>query len=313
MDGQLFGQLLGPTSQAFPGGTPAPVVRISPRSGRVIARSEVLPVGLLVAGDGAVWLAAAPDPTGQAAGQVYVLDPSTLKVRQQIPMPRGPAATVPYSPPSGNPSIAIADDGAVWAGTGTEVVRIDPRTGATSTPVTFPALVGSLAVGGGRLYDTYSNADGAGVVEERDATTGRLLASQLLDSAAGPLLEAAAGTAGVWASWRGGMVGTTQLLAAAGLRVQPAPKGSRLPWLATRNPSTDVYTQTMGTSVSTSAGVLWLIGDSTVSCADPGTGVVHATEPNPTDFPLSVAAIGSHLYASGVSDRLLEITPPAAC
>lgn len=316
LDGQLYGQRIGRTTAVFTLGLPAPVVRVDLRSGRVVASSALLPAGELVAGAGRLWLAAAPDPTDSYAGEVYVLDPKTLKILRQIPLPTGPPPTVDV-PEATGPAMVAMSDGAIWAGTGTEAVRINPKTGATGTPVTFASPLGGLAVGGGRLYDSYEDADtnqiGVPVVEERDATTGALLASAEPDAIAPPALVAAAGTAGVWASFRGGMIGTTELLAPSGLAVAPEPEGNRVPWLMQDDGS--VYTQFMGTAVTRSGGVGWVSSDVTLACADPATGAVRAVERHSLTTSLSsFAAIGSRLYAlRGAGGRLVEITPPAAC
>jgi hypothetical protein len=109
----------------------------------------------------------------------------------------------------------------------------------------------------------------------------------------------------VWVSYRTGMAGAAVELSANGLN-EIAPKAR------TGVPST--YDEIGGVGASVSGGTLWVTssgttGTGTLTCADPATGGVRATESAQVRYPI---ASGALLYAFEGKD-LVVITPPAKC
>jgi hypothetical protein len=118
----------------------------------------------------------------------------------------------------------------------------------------------------------------------------------------------AATNSGVWVSVRYGMLGGAFELSANGLQ-EIAPPPSE----AVGNPGT--YDQIMGIGTSVSEGTLWLTSNAqmaTLTCADPTTGAVRASEETPVPVFLAIAS-GPLLYAVTASGQVVVIIPPAKC
>jgi PQQ-like domain len=85
------------------------LVRIDPRSRRVLSRVPVGAQAFPDAGAGALWAA--------AGGRLIRIDPATNRVSARIPLGLGPRTF----------AVVSADRGVVWVATPLELLRIDPR------------------------------------------------------------------------------------------------------------------------------------------------------------------------------------------
>jgi YVTN family beta-propeller protein len=138
-DGQVW-VLLGPID-----GKPdaANLLRLAPRSGRVIARVRVPSNSLrtIAVGAGAVWL------TDDFAGGVWRVDP------------RGGSDPVVIAIDQGVDSVAAADD-AVWTANSVSgtIARIDPATNRVVNKLEIGGAPRGIAIGAGRVWVTVAGA-----------------------------------------------------------------------------------------------------------------------------------------------------------
>ncbi len=216
--------------------------------------------------------------------------------------------------------------GYIWASCANEIFEVNLATGTTSHIITFNAAgsasaVGkldcatkaatpqvqnpALSIGGREIYVPvdYLTADATARAPVRifevGLPDGRIRGEATLqDAINGPSLAPVPG--GVWASWKGGMMGGTDLLSDHGLTVVTNwyPKG------ATPYPVWAVPTPE----------VTWIQSAAVISCVPPGGTQVLASAAIPVQDP--------GLYATGIwngrlfateGPALLEITPPASC
>jgi hypothetical protein len=138
-------------------------------------------------------------------------------------------------------------------------------------------------------------------VTEYDAHNGQeIIRSSQEDSVGGG--SVAATTDGVWISYRTGMAGPALELSSSSLnQIEPPP---------TQLSPFGTFDQIMGVASAVSEGVLWLTSVSDLTCADPVTGAIRASETTGVTEPI---ASGRRLYALSESDVVEVITPPAAC
>lgn len=150
------------------------------------------------------------------------------------------------------------------------------------------------------------------VVDELDATTGRLLARHGIDFGVGPaVLTPVPG--GVWVAYRTGMAGSAVLFRSPGLEQAPYPA------LVRRFAPVPQYGsgQIMGYWAAYLGGDLWLQSYGGVSCLVPATGeqlagvAFSAKSAVPEHWDL-FAARGSLVYGD-TSQGIIAIRAPAAC
>jgi hypothetical protein len=215
---------------------------------------------------------------------------------------------------SGPTTVAASSGSPVWVGATTGLYRIDP---AHRQVTAFPdpaetAWSVSVDPTGRYVYAGTVNSDGKATVEERDAGTGRLLATNQAVPAAGGLTLSAASD-GVWVSYSTGMQNQVMKLLSFGLVALDPAGGYQY-----GSKPVDIWGQPYGGAIATvSGGVLWLTaarGGEGLACADPLTGRVLAIDSNPAGAKVqsSVTFFEGKLYAA--TPRGLAVsTPPPAC
>lgn len=308
LKGFLFAQpYTVPTGTGIP--AVSSVARFDPQSGERVAASVPLYPGRLATAGATLWLAARTDfsSVGGGAFTVYELDLTSLATRRTMALPR-PKETDATAPIAGTP------EGTLWVGNGSTLRRIDTTHGVVLYKITTAGNLGDVSLGGNRLYDSLQEPSGLVVVEQRDAATGRLQASRAIPQAIAGAAVVASST-GVWVSYRGGMQGSTHLLESGSLADGPEPPGAQ-----PDGPDSNLYGGTMGSSATISGGVLWVTRIAHLTCADPGSGAVRATEALPgIMFIGEPVAIGHELFAEGTDaagqmfGSVQVITPPSAC
>lgn len=230
---------------------------------------------------------------------------------------------VPVVPTGG----LVAGTTDTWVGAGTSVVEIDSATGAVRRRLRLADQVTSVAVspGGRHLYVAVDRtgsdplADPAAVVSERDASTGRLIATRgYRFSVDGADLVAVGG--GLWVSYRTGMAGNAELYAAAGLRPLATATGRLAPVWRILSQGGEVI---QGPSVTVSGDHAWLTSPVGLACVDPDTGRFRggARYPLRDGTPPGwqpLAQDHARLYltrpvpANGSTD-ILRVRPPSGC
>ena len=296
------------------GGYPAPITPVlyDPTSGAVtLGRAVVGLYGsvLLTVTGGWVWMVV-------AVGDDVVLrqlDPSTLALHASESL-RVKNGVSPVGPPFIYPALTSTLNGPMWVAAGDDLWALNPATGAVETKFNTGIETASMSTdpAGNLLYiGEDGTADGKTSVTEFNARTGQELVRTSFVAVGGALV--AATTGGVWVSTRSGMAGGVVELSANDLQKAIAPPASADQGFGT-------FDAMGGVETSVSEGTLWLTGlgigdDPTLTCADPTTGVVRASE-SPMFVSSSVAS-GHLLYAvesfdDGVGE-VVAITPPAKC
>jgi outer membrane protein assembly factor BamB len=229
------------------------------------------------------------------------LDPTTLALHSE----RILSVTDTFEPSS--PVLTATVGGPLWVADGEDVWALDPSTGATETAFDAGNNIDSMSTdpAGGLLYTGGPSHPGdfGMTVAEYDAHTGRPLhRSEQQDSVAGGYVAATKG--GVWVSYRSGMAGSALELSSTDLgEIAPPPQN-------VSNGPFNTFHQIGGVWSGVSQGVLWLTSHSALTCADPHTSVVRASESTNVTDPI---ASGGLLYALSSSGGMEVITPPAAC
>ena len=242
---------------------------------------------------------------------VEQLNPSTLAVtnKESLPVKDGVSGQgVVY------PVLTATVDGPLWVAGGDDLWASNPTTGAPETEFDTGNNILSMSTDptGSLLYTGGQTTAGGMIVTEYNAQTG--LELQRSDK---PLyLEQAIGTgsvsatnSGVWISVRYGMAGGAFELSDNSLSEIASPP-SRVETFGT-------YDQIMGVGSSVSEGTLWLTNlgpndTGTLTCADPTTGAVRASEQAVVAVFAPIAQ-GQLLYAVTASGGVVVITPPAKC
>jgi hypothetical protein len=273
-----------------------------------VRQGPTFSVGSIAIASGHLWVYGAP---GTGTSQVITeINPLTLRRVRSI------------SVPSGSVAVTAGPAGSVWIGSNRMLLRVSTSTGATLTRVTLPSGLAaddvSVNPGHATLYVSAAHVVHGGmsglVMLEYDARTGRKLAAAngglISDSVMGATLTPV--SAGIWASFRTGMLGLTIHLSARGLRaIAPPGPGIGL------TPATGVFHWPMFETTAYGGGALWVANQiGIVACLDARTGKIRASErvPQP-QLIYSIEAIDPTarvIYA--LDDRgLLRINPPREC
>jgi hypothetical protein len=260
---------------------------------------------------------------GQSGRQPVItqIDPRSLRVIRSIRLPGVAASAYAAVPLAGGPGHSI------WAGSSTSgraatLFRVDTRSGRILATARLPArtVADDLAAdpSGTVLYASAAHAVRGGtegnLVLEFDARSGRLIAAAdhglVTYSVAGSALTAV--PAGVWVSFRTGMLGLTLHLRQAGL----APRAPPGPGVARSAPAS-LFHWAMYASTAYGGGSLWLANQGGfVACLDPATGRARAIErlsQSKLIFQLFAADRARHVLYGADSRGVVAITPPAAC
>ena len=285
------------------------------RTGRV-RRGESYPVSGLALASGYLWVYGSSGTAGRPV--LDEADPGTLATARSVLVPGV----------SGVAAVAAGPAGTVWAGAGRRLLRVSVSTGAVLARAVLPPGLDltDLAAGPGEV-NLYASAarlrPGGAVVLEFSAGTGGLLAetgrTPLTWSAGGAQLAAV--PAGVWVSFRTGMLGQSLLLSARSLSmINEALAGS-----AADSPVTGsgtVYSWAMGSVAAYGGGALWVATSSgLVACVNPLTGTVRSQGVMTSRQGLVVAVLAAdptaREVAAVVSDGgytgVVAISPPRAC
>jgi hypothetical protein len=221
---------------------------------------------------------------------VEQFDTSTLDLhsRQYLPVKNN------LYGPGVEPVLTATINGPLWIAGGEDLWALNPSTGAVETEFDTGNLITSMSTDptGNLLYTGAEGTESEPVVTEYSAQTG----SEMKRAYPGGIVAAyvAATYGGVWASFRTGMAGEAIELSSDGLsQIAPPP--------VTRGATFDTYDQIGGVGASISEGTLWVSSSTTsatgtLTCADPATGTVRASESvqaGEGDF----IASGSLLYA----------------
>jgi hypothetical protein len=221
-------------------------------------------------------------------------------------------ATVLPIPTSASGVVSVSDGPAVghgvWLSYGNSVFLVNASTGTLMRRENLGANVASISMDptGRLLYAAldelmaHPTARVATVIDELDARTGRVLAHVGIEfTLGGANLEAVRG--GVWVSYRGGMMGTAQLLRASGLAMVQPPSGS-----ARRDETIPTMGAeiTMGIWTAQVGSMFWLQASFGTSCVAPSSGAFRAGTAYPTRTETSVSKDQSvkwdgHLFSSG--------------
>ncbi len=250
--------------------------RVSLSSGAV-RLGPTFPVGGLTLSSGYLWVYGTRRPGSPPV--VTEVSPLTLQRIRQIPLPAVPASF------GGTPvALTAGPAGSLWIGSYRTMLRVSVASGTTLATTTLPAglAVSNISVdpAGKTLYVSAVHVVSGGGVEglvmlEYNADTGRELATAsgglIADSVAGATLAAV--PAGVWASFRTGMLGVTIHLGASGLGLVPPP-GPRI-----NLAPAGVFHWPMYETTAYGGGALWVTNQvGIVACLDPRTGKIRASE-----------------------------------
>jgi outer membrane protein assembly factor BamB len=269
-------------------------------SGPATARGLALASGYL-------WVA--PTLSQQVVSQV---DPRDLTVVRSLRLPKASAMCDP------GVTVAPGPGGSVWIGSFHVLVRVDTVTGSIVSRAALPsgAVVSDIAVDPARrhLYLSITRAVRGGcegdAVLEYGARIGQRLAvathGVITYSLAGAWLTAVPG--GVWASFRGGMLGFTIHLRQRDLAMT-VPASPRIALRA----GNGLFRWAIDAVTAYGGGALWVATASgLVACLDPRTGQTRAIERVPqssgTPEPLAADRASGQLFAAGPYG-LVRITP----
>ncbi len=280
--------------QDDPQGGGSILVRIDPRSGKVIAGADlagdtILSRPLLAAGR--AWLAIGR--SGAPAARVLSFAAGTMALRSDQPVRFGGQVD----------SVALAASGAtVFAGAGATVFAVDARTGRPGRSYRIPGrTIDTLAVHADRLY-AGTRKSGRAALAVLDVASGARLATVTLDG--GGVYELRTAGAGVWVGVGFGNGDNVRFHPYRDLShsVLAAEAGGGPPV------SVDVYGRTT-----------WLGGPHDLACADADTGNVLAHSGPPAGagvFGIVVtgATVVATLFVPAENEILLvRLRPPAAC
>ena len=275
---------------------------------------------------GSLWVTGSSEKGAAASGpSLCQVNPTTLQVVRLVHLPppaRGKAEELPVAVSAGSP-------GTIWAGYRNTLVHLEVRNGAILATATVPSgVIAGLATNPtGRLlyvslsYPTISGKQVDAAVEERAASSGRLLAST---SATSPVTGSVAGgplTAlpdGVATSFRTGMMGLTVLLAARASWRSTLPAWERS-YRGMDRPPANIFSWPMSASTLYASDTLWIEnGWGVLACVDPATGAVRDSEQSQQvggDISelLGTEEHSRQLVVSTMGGAILAITPPSTC
>jgi hypothetical protein len=143
------------------------VVRIDPKTGKVLATVAIPGVQALTEGDGTIWATAR---TGMANGHVARIDPTTNQLAGEVDVPIQPAAARFL-----DQALWIVDEG------GGDVVRFDPTTNSINETLHVGFAPTGLAVANGWLWVVSGATSAVGgpsltQINARDATVAGTIA-----------------------------------------------------------------------------------------------------------------------------------------
>jgi len=238
--------------------------------------------------------------TGKGAqALVEQLDPITLIIRSERDLPVKDS----LHPFPSIPVLTATVGGPLWVADGEDVWALNPSTGATETEFDAANEITSMSTApdGTALYTTGVTSGGGGfIVTEYNADTGEQLDRSDQQAVAAGTVGPTDG--GVWVSYRTGMAGPALELSSNDLSKIAPPNNKSGPF--------GTFDQIMGVGSGVSEGVLWLTSSGEVTCADPGTSVVRASEAATLSDPV---ASGGLLYALPPTGGVVAITPPRTC
>lgn len=297
LDGRLYAATRGRASD---------LVRLDPRTGKVLARSQVaLWAGVIApaVSGGLVW------DVGADSRTVVGFDPTTL--RETVSYPIGVTAADNVEP-------ALAPDsssGGVIFGYARTIAFVTAQ-GVQSTLTADQDVYGlALSPDGSRLYVATLSEHAAPSLETLDPSTGAELAQPFRGNTMSGLVATAGG---VWYLWGSGMSAGILFTRTDGTQVPPViSHGQR---------DVDVGGSGGGfwAPPTVNGGVAWLGGDREIGCADPDTGTIRASTAVGTRFGdvignvSSPTLIGHTLFAvfddlNANRTVLITMRPPAAC
>jgi len=276
------------------------------RSSGAITTGDTFPNATGIASvTGGVWIAAGPTlaPAPTNTQLLTLVDPATLKVKRQLPLPGQTGSETPAGPQlTGSANL-------LWLGYGNRVYRLDPSTGSTLLSQSLPGMATSISLdpSGQRIYvgiEVPSSSTGQDRVVELDASTGATVASAETGgrSLGGP--HVAAASDGVWVSYATGTMGAAEHRSASNL--------SALPIAPSQNGSGTTIRGSNGIHVMVGGGAVWLVDimAQQVTCADPTTGAARATSNQSLVETLVADSAGAYL---GDNTGIAALQPPASC
>ncbi len=275
---------------------------------------------LAVAG-GSVWVTVASGPDVL----VLRLDPTTLAIHERISLPV--KNDFPTAHEIIDPVITATTNGPVWVAGGEDLWALNPATGAIETEFDAGDEIFSMSTDptGTLLYTAGQTnaASGDWSVNEYDAQTGTDIVNR---EGAGISSTVAATTGGVWVSLRSGnAVGVAQWSGGGGSEFELSAKSLQLvaPQVSELQ-RFGAFLAVGGVESGVSERTLWLTGlgsgdNPTLTCANPATGAVEATEStNVGSFGFiasghSLYAVTSPTWGVNPPHSVVVITPPAKC
>ncbi len=284
--------------------TKTKIARVDRSSGAVVTGDTFPNATGIASVTAGVWIAAGPALAPASTTQVLTLvDPATLKVQRQLPLPGQPGSETPAGPQlTGSADL-------LWLGYGNRVYRLDPNTGSTLLSQSLPGMATSISLdpSAQRIYvgiEVPSSSTGQDRVVELDASTGASVASAETGgrSLGGP--HVAASTDGVWVSYATGTMGAVEHRSIANLSVLPiAPQP---------NGSGNTIRGSNGIHVIVGGGALWLVDRMAqqVTCADLTTGAQRASSQQSLVVTLVADSAGAYL---GDNTGVAALQPPATC
>jgi hypothetical protein len=299
--GAVYGLLSPNATQSVRSATP---FRYPAAGGAPITGAPIPGAADLAAAGGWIWVVS--DPATSTAVSLYRLNPTSLAVisEERLPVARSLLPDGQYV--EQNPDLASTQGSTwLWVAAGQDLFRVQATTGAFMGPIPEGQQIQSVSLdpSGSLLYSGGEGTSGGAIITEYRASTGALLQTAALPVAIAGA-EVAGTDAGVWTSFRSGMAGQAELLAQSTLRYAAPPQQ------ITSQGAVTTFNEMGGVGISVSQGVLWLTSASTLTCADPTTSDVRATET--VASPYGVVASNHTLYGGGAG-VLSVITPPAAC
>jgi hypothetical protein len=213
--------------------------------------------------------------------------------------------------------------GGIWLPTAKGAQLVSVTSGAVLRTLNLRAGVSDVAASpdGSLVYVSLDGlagqSSGGTVIEEIDASSGRVLAQQEVETTGWAALTPVPGA--VWASYRTGMAGSANLYLARGLALVAGPSVGQFSPVPRYGSD-----QIQGFSVSYLGGALWLQSGSGASCSSPSTGRLRAgvvfagNEKTGSDGWAPFATWDGLVYAvagifSAPSNGIVVVRPPAAC
>jgi hypothetical protein len=282
---------------------PPSVVRLSPVTGRILARAPMGDAARPLLAAGALWTA--------TAGSGAAVHLRAYRLAKLAPLT---SVTVPFSPADTKAEIVLAagSGGQLLVGAGRSIAVVDLSSRRVIRRIQLPAgQLAALAVstGGGKRLYAGVNASGTFELLTYTMAGGTLLASSgMADGGSGSAIIAA--PHGVWAVVGSGMSDEVFYAPAADLARAVTVGGGGGGGLAA--------------DVAISGGIAWLGGSHAISCADPATGHVRASAVIPPDhgdvaYVGAVTRVGGRAFAvyldpsRPAAQGLVRLSPPAAC